>query len=286
MWSMLRWMYNRFRLSRRSEQYRSLMPNLRISVVQYLNSVPLIWGMLHGPQRGKHELQFATPAHCADAVRDGTADIGIIPAIEYHRIERLQIISGISIASKSRVRSVLLLSKLPIEKIQSVAVDTSSRTSAAFLRILLGKFYSLKVNFIPSAPRPDEMLSLADSALVIGDPAFTYRGSAEVYDLAAEWKKFTGLPFVFAFWAGRADQNLSLYRKDFEESRQFGLAHIDDIAAEYAVKLYTDPADVKVYLTENIDYSLDEENCRGLRLFFKLASEAGVIPVEKELRFV
>ena len=180
------------------------MSRLRISVVQYLNSVPLIWGMLHGPQQGKHELQFATPAHCADAVRDGKADIGIIPAIEYHRIDHLQIISGISIASKSRVRSVLLLSKVPIEKIQSVAVDTSSRTSAAFLRILLGKFYSRTVNFIPSAPRPHEMLKGADSALVIGDPALTYRGSAEVYDLAAEWKKFTGLPFVFAFWAGHA----------------------------------------------------------------------------------
>ena len=262
------------------------MSNLRISVVQYLNSVPLIWGMLHGPQQGKHELQYATPAHCADAVRDGTADIGIIPAIEYHRIDGLQIISGVSIASKWRVRSVLLLSKVPIEKIQSVAVDTSSRTSAAFLRILLAKFYSLEVNFIPALPRPDEMLSIADSALVIGDPAFTYRGPAKVYDLAAEWKKFTGLPFVFAFWAGRADKNLSSFRKDFVESREFGLAHVDDISAEYAAKLNMDPADVKVYLTENIDYSLDEENCRGLRLFFKLAHEAGIIPVEKELRFV
>jgi len=262
------------------------MPKLRISVVQYLNSVPLIWGMLHGPQQGKYELQFATPAHCADAVRDGMADVGIIPAIEYHRIDGLQIISGISIASKLRVRSVLLLSKVPIEKIQSVAVDTSSRTSAAFFRILLGKFYSRKVSPIPSAPNPDEMLKGADSALVIGDPALTYRGPAEVYDLAAEWKKFTGLPFVFAFWAGHADKNLSLYRKDFEQSREFGLAHVDDIAAEYALKLNMEPADVKVYLTENIDYSLDEENCRGLRLFFKLAREEGIIPVEKELHFV
>jgi len=184
------------------------------------------------------------------------------------------------------VRSVLLLSKVPIEKIQSVAVDTSSRTSAAFLRILLGKFYSLNVSFIPSVPRPDEMLRIADAALVIGDPAFTYRGSEIVYDLAAEWRKFTGLPFVFAFWAGHADKNLSLHRKDFEESREFGLAHIDEIAAEYALKLHTEPADVKVYLTENIDYSLDEQNCRGLRLFFKLAREAGIIRVEKELRFV
>jgi chorismate dehydratase len=121
---------------------------------------------------------------------------------------------------------------------------------------------------------------------VIGDPALTYRGSAEVYDLAAEWKKFTGLPFVFAFWAGDADRNLSLCRKDFVESREFGMAHVDDIAAEYALKLHMEPADVKVYLTENIDYSLDEDNCRGLRLFFKLAREAGIIPVEKELHFV
>jgi chorismate dehydratase len=262
------------------------MSALRISVVKYLNSVPLIWGMLYGQQQGKYELQFATPAHCADAVRDGNADIGIIPVIEYHRMERMQIISGISIASKSRVRSVLLLSKIPIEKIQSVAVDTSSRTSSAFLRILMGKFYSRPVNLIPSAPRPDEMLKRADSALVIGDPALTYRGSAKIYDLAAEWKRFTGLPFVFAFWAGHENKNLSKHRKDFEESREFGLAHIDDIAAEYALKLDMEPADVKVYLTENIDYSLDEENCKGLRLFFKLAREAGIIPLEKELCFV
>jgi chorismate dehydratase len=147
-------------------------------------------------------------------------------------------------------------------------------------------FYSRRVNLIPSAPRPDEMLKRADSALVIGDPALTYRGPAEVYDLATEWKKFTGLPFVFAFWAGREDKNLSKWRRGFEESRDFGLAHIDDIAAEYALKLNMEPTEVKVYLTENIDYSLDEENCKGLRLFFKLAREAGIIPVEKELHFV
>ncbi len=262
------------------------MPGLKISVVQYLNSVPLVWGMLHGLQQGKHELEFATPACCADAVRDGTADIGIIPAIEYHRIDDLQILSGISIASKARVRSVLLLSKVPIEKVQSVAVDTSSRTSVAFLRILLGTFYSRKVTFIPLPPRPNEMLRQAEAALVIGDPALTYRGPALVYDLAAEWRKFTGLPFVFAFWAGHGNQDLSVCRGDFEKSREFGLAHVDDIAAEYAVKLNMDPADVKVYLTENIDYSLDEENCRGLRLFFELAREAGIIPAEKELHFV
>lgn len=262
------------------------MPALKISVVQYLNSVPLIWGMEHGRQLGKHELQFATPACCADAVREGRADVGIIPVIEYHRLEEAEVIAGMSIASKVRVRSVLLLSKVPIGKIEVVALDTSSRTSAALVRILLGKFYSRNVRFIPSAPRPADMLKRADAALLIGDPALAYRGPAEVYDLAAEWRKFTGLPFVFAFWAGRRGKDLASWRHDFEESRDFGLAHVDDIAAEWALKLNLAPDNVKVYLTENIDYSLDEENCRGLRLFFKLAHEMGIIPVEKELVFV
>ena len=238
------------------------MPNLRISVVQYLNSVPLIWGMLHGPQCGKHELQFATPAQCADAVRDRTADIGIIPAIEYHRIERLQIISGISIASKSRVRSVLLFSKMPIEKIQSVAVDTSSRTSAAFLRILLGKFYSLKVDFIPSAPRPDEMLSLADAALVIGDPAFTYRGSAEVYDLAAEWKKFTGIAVCVRLLGGPGGPGPL-----FVPKRLRGVARSSgwptSTTSQLNTRAQTGSCGREGLLDRNIDYSLDEENCRG-----------------------
>jgi chorismate dehydratase len=108
---------------------------------------------------------------------------------------------------------------------------------------------------------------------------------AEVYDLAAEWKKFTGLPFVFALWVGHEDLNLSKYREDFQSSRDYGLAHVDDIAAEHAPKLNMKPQGVKVYLTKHIDYSLDEENRKGLRLFCKLAREVGIIPVEKELYF-
>jgi chorismate dehydratase len=263
------------------------MPTPKISVVQYLNSVPLIWGMLHGEQKGKFELQFTTPGGCAEAIRTRKADIGIIPSIEYQRMDRLQIISGISIASKGEVKSVLLLSKMPIAKIQNVAVDNSSRTSAALLRILMRKFYSRPINFLPCIPRPDEMLRRADAALVIGDPALGYNGQIpEVYDLAAEWKKFTGLPFVFAFWAGHEEFGISKYGEDFEDSRSFGLAHIDDIAAEYAPKMGMKTPGVKVYLTKNIDYSLDEENREGLRLFYKLAREAAVIPVIRDLYFV
>src|SRR5712692_4178594 len=187
----------------------------KVSVVQYLNTVPLIWGMLRGEQQGKYELTFTTPAGCADAVRQRNADLGIIPSIEYQRIDRAQILAGISIASKNEVKSVLLLSKVPVEKITSIAVDNSSRSSAALLRILFRKFYRRSANMIPSAPKPADMLKRADAALVIGDPALTYQREApEIYDLAAEWKKFTGLPFVFALWAGHEDPLLSRLRKD------------------------------------------------------------------------
>ena len=129
------------------------------------------------------------------------------------------------------------------------------------------------------------MLKQADAALLIGDPALAYCGPAQVYDLAREWRKFTGLPFVFAVWMGHSGLNLAAHYADFGASLDFGLAHLDDIAAEYAPKLGMTAAAVKVYLTRNIDYSLDEENQQGLKLFYKLAQEVGVIPAEKELRF-
>ena len=262
------------------------MPGFKLSVVQYLNTVPLIWGMLHGEQQGKFELQFTTPAACADALRGRQVDAGIIPSIEYQRLDKALILTGMSIAAKNEVKSVLLLSKVPFAKIQTVATDNSSRTSAALLRILMRKFYSKWITVTPHAPRPDVMLARADAALVIGDVALTFTGQvAEVYDLAAEWKRLTGLPFVFALWVGHDDRSLTKHHPDFAASLAFGLAHIDDIAAEYAPKLGLQPDAIKVYLTQNVDYSLDEENRRGLRLFYKLAHEAGIIPAERDLYF-
>jgi chorismate dehydratase len=262
------------------------MPALRLSVVQYLNTVPLIWGMLHGEQQGKFELELTVPSGCADAIHNRQADAGIVPSIEYQRLDRGQILSGMSIASKQEAKSVLLLSKVPLAKVQTVALDRSSRTSAALVRILMHKFYARRVDFWPAAPQPDDMLRHADAALVIGDPALTYSGQvAEVHDLAAEWRKFTGLPFVFALWVGHDDASLSRRHAEFAASLDFGLTHIDDIAAEYAPKLGMTASAVKVYLTENIDYSLDEENREGLRLFYKLAREGGLIPAEKDLIF-
>ncbi len=261
------------------------MPPLRLSVVQYLNTVPLIWGMLHGEQRGQFELQLTVPSGCADAIAGHQADVGIVPSIEYQRLDNVEILSGMAIASKREVKSVLLLSRMPLAQVQTVALDESSRTSAALVRILMKKFYARCVSFSPAEPKPEEMLRRADAALLIGDPALAYCGTAQVYDLASEWRKFTGLPFVFAVWMGHCGLNLAGYHAAFAASLQFGLAHIDDIAAEYALKLGMTPSAVKVYLTQNIDYSLDEENHQGLKLFYKLAHEVGIVPTAKELHF-
>ena len=140
------------------------MTRPRVSVVKYLNTVPLVWGMLHGEQRGKYELDFTTPAGCADAVLAGQADVGIVPSIEYQRMQEVEILPGLSIASKAPVRSVLLLSAVPIERIRTVSIDDSSRTSVALTAILLRKFYQREFDSIPSAPDPDEMLKRADAA--------------------------------------------------------------------------------------------------------------------------
>jgi chorismate dehydratase len=261
------------------------MPLLRLSVVQYLNTVPLIWGMLHGEQRGEFELQLTVPSGCADAIAHCHADVGIVPSIEYQRLDGVEILRGMSIASKCEVKSVLLLSKMPLAKVRTVALDESSRTSAALVRILMQKFYARCVSYSPAAPEPGEMLRRADAALLIGDPALAYSGPAEVYDLASEWRRFTGLPFVFAVWMGHCGLNLARRRAAFAASLDFGLTHVDDIAVEYAPKLGMTPAAVKVYLTRNINYSLDEENCQGLKLFYKLAHEVGITPAEKELLF-
>lgn len=257
----------------------------RVSVVKYLNTVPLIWGMLKGDQQGKYDLDFTTPARCADDLNRREAAVGIVPSIEYQRMDRLRVLPGCSIASKGQVKSVLLLSKVPIEQVTTVAIDNSSRTSAALVRVLLQEFYSRPIKAVAVNPEPQKMLQQADAALLIGDPALTFDGGVRVYDLAAEWKKFTGLPFVFAVWAGHEDAGLGRFCADFEASRDYGLAHVDDIASEYAPRLGLAPEAVKVYLTENIDYSLDEENRKGLELFYRLAHEIGLIPRTKEIQF-
>src|SRR3984885_2317163 len=147
------------------------MRKLRISIVEYLNTAPLVWGFTDGPLAGKYELSFTLPSQCAEALRRGDVDVAIIPAIEYQRMENVVALPGMAVAAEGEVRSILLVSKRPIEKVKRIALDTSSRSSAALVRLLAAELWKIQPEFVDALPDASEMVKVADAALVIGDPA-------------------------------------------------------------------------------------------------------------------
>lgn len=258
-----------------------------IAASSYLNAAPLCYSFVYGEQKDRCEfLSDAAPARCADLLREGRADAALIPVIEYQRIPGLAIAPGACVASRSRVKSVVLASRVPIEKVATIALDTSSRTSAALIQIILRKFYGLTPRCRTSPPRIEEMLETDDAALIIGDPAMLIdRSSLYVYDLAQEWRKHTGLPFVFAFWAIRQDSTLWPGGVDFLAAKREGLNHIDELAGMYSEMLGLSREELTEYLTVNISYDLDDECLDGLRLYYSLARQCGLIEEEREMIF-
>ena len=272
------------------------MKRLRISAISYLNTAPLMWDFEHGnsPARTGFDISYTIPSLCAASLREGSADIGIIPAAAYASIPALAIVPGVAIASRRAVRSILLVSKVPLEKIRTVALDTSSMTSVALLKVLFAKWWGAGRTFSSMTPDIQQMLKVNDAGLVIGDPALQIdRSKYLTYDLAEEWIRLTGKPFVFAFWAIRqaalndAPRDLDLATV-FQESRNHGLLPIslDIIAREWAPRLALSREEVKSYLTENIHYSLDPDCTDGMRLFYQLARECGALPSVPPLSFL
>jgi chorismate dehydratase len=271
------------------------MPGLRISAISFLNTAPLMWDFEHGDAGRDFEIAYTVPSECAAALAANQADIGIIPAFTYAQIPGLVILPNIAIASKDRVRSILLISKKPIGDVRTVATDTSSRTSVALLRILFAKFFGGPRQLTPHAPQLELMLRDHDAALLIGDAALEAESATgyHFYDLAHLWREATGQPFVFAFWALRLD---SLSRKPeslnlatvFQQSRDHGLQpeNVAIIAREWSPKLRLSESDIRSYLTENIHYYLDRENHAGLKLFLQYSAELELITAAPELRFL
>ena len=281
------------------------MRALRISAISFLNTAPLMWDFQRGatpeqpsavPERlrADFEVSYTMPSQCAEALQAGAADIGIIPAISYATMPGLAILPDAAIAAKGAVRSILLVSKSPVEEINSVATDTSSRTSVALARILFQKFWGGVRHLRPLAPDLESMLRVCDAALLIGDPALRVDRSRHcVYDLAEEWRRATGKPFVFAFWAVRM-QALQEVRRGldmaavFRESRDGGLepASVAEIARRWSPYTGLTEPEITTYLTRHINYFLDAENLEGLRLFFDYAAECGLIEQPPALRFL
>jgi len=270
------------------------MRKLRISAISYLNTAPLMWDFEHGEAGKSFEITYTLPSACARALAEGTADIGIIPAAAYAQIPDLKILPELAIASRRAVRSILLVSRVPIREIRSVALDTSSMTSVALTKILFEKWLGGGRTFISMAPEIEKMLAECDAGLLIGDPALQVdRSRYHTLDLAEEWIRYTGKPFVFAFWAvrGRAlqegDPALDL-ATIFRESRDHGLepASLDAIGREWGPRLGLDKTEVHSYLTENIHYGLDAACIEGLQLFYRYAADIGALPKVPDLSFV
>jgi chorismate dehydratase len=246
---------------------------VRVCAVSYLNTTPLVWGMLHGAQRGLFDLEFRIPSGCADQLASGAADIGIVPSFELTRTN-LEVIPGTGIACRGPVRSILMISSRPAAQIRSLAADSSSRTSVELARVILERKYGVSPAVIRQPPDLEAMLRSADAALIIGDPALRIdpaRLPYHTYDLGAEWVEMTGLPMVFAVWAGRTAAITPSVAEAFAESCQFGRARIEEIVAAEAPRREFAPALVREYLTRNIVHELEPRDYEGLELFLGYA---------------
>jgi chorismate dehydratase len=270
------------------------MRRLRISAISYLNTAPLMWDFEHSEEAREFDISYTLPSACARALAEGAADIGIIPAAAYAEIPGLQILPDVAIASRRQVRSILLVSKVPVHQIRTVALDTSSLTSVALTKILFERWLGGGRTFSAMAPDIKQMLAEHDAGLLIGDPALKIdRKRYHTLDLAEEWIRHTGKPFVFAFWAIRGEalrqQAPSVdLPAVFQKSRDHGLkpASLNHIAMEWAPRLEITEAEVRSYLTDNIHYHLDSGCLEGLQLFYRYAAETGALPAAPELQFV
>lgn len=271
---------------------------LRIAAIGFLNPAPLMWDFEHPPfseqLAQRYSIERMMPSECAERLAAGTADIGLIPIAALATVPGLRILPGCTIASKGRVRSLLLIRRAnrPLTEIRSVAADTASRTTIAYSRILFHAWGNATVNFIPMAADLDSMLARADAAIVIGDPAlfaleersnrFERTGEELAYhDLAHEWRALTGLPYISAVWCAAPAGGRFLdgsVAEDFIRSRDQGLKNIDALAQEWSLKMPVPESTIRTYLTSNIHYILDDECIEGMRGFFRKAAETGVLP--------
>lgn len=278
------------------------MSRLKISAISYLNTAPLLWDFDRRPADSGFELSYTIPSGCAEALRQGAADIGIIPAAAYATIPDLFIIPGVAIAAQHQVRSILLISRQAapsvskeewLRGVRTVALDTSSMTSVALTKILFAEWMGGAREYKPMPPDLELMLSNCDAALIIGDPALQIdRSQYFTLDLAEEWVACTGKPAVFAFWAIRqqslAGHDLAAIARAFKDSRDHGLAveNLETIAQKWAVSLGLPVEIIRAYLTQNIYYYLDDPCLQALQLFYRLGEKVGALPTAPVLRFI
>jgi chorismate dehydratase len=269
---------------------------LRIAAINFLNPAPLMWDFEHPPLDAslaeRYQIDRMSPAECADRLATGQADVGLVPIASLAANPKLRILPGCTIASKRRVRSLLLVHRAsqPLTGLRSVAADTASRTTLAYARILFHFHGNAKIPFLPASADLDTMLERADAAILIGDPAlmaleeqanrFERTGEELNYlDLAEEWTAVMSVPFVSAVWGvANSGPLVESVAEDFIQSRIHGLENIDTLVAEWSSKLPIPEETIRTYLTTNIHYVLDEECIEGMKVFFRTAANLGILP--------
>ena len=260
------------------------MSAIRLGAVGYLNARPLV----HGLDRRAElfDLRFDLPSRCATLLHEGGTDLGMIPSIEYLRGSGpYRIVPDVGIISDGEVASVALFSRVPLGEVRRIGLDTSSRTSAGLTRVLCREVWGIDPSFVNVPPESAAMVEDFDAALLIGDPAlfldYETAGLTKI-DLGAEWTRLTGLPFVWAFWAGRSGAIDAAGVAALQAARDEGVRDSDAIAEAYCGPERASAC--KAYLRDNIKYRLGDREIQGLRRYYELAAKHGLVqragPVE------
>lgn len=260
---------------------------VRLGAVGYLNARPLVYRLDRSPN---FSLRFDVPAKCAELLHAGDIDVGLIPSIEYLRGGPFAIVPDLAIASRGPVTSVMIYTTRRIEDVRSIAMDTSSRTSVALVRVLCAKLFNITPVLEPLGPDLNAMLSRCDAALMIGDnalfeqapdhrsPITGERSPVSVIDLGEEWTRLTGLPFVYAFWAGTPGVLTPAHVRELQVTRDRGLLEAEAVAREYLKDTPERQALGARYLRDNIKYHFGDDERAGLELFYRYAAELDVAP--------
>jgi len=247
---------------------------IRLSAISFLNAVPLNFLIHYRNIPSWLDVTFRTPAQSADALQSGQTDVALLPSIEFQTIPDLKVVPSMGIVSPRRVRSVVLITKKPLEKLRHIGITIDSRTSVALLKVILSFYLRRECRFTPFHT-VETALEQFDGALIIGDRAMVTDFSGfMVFDLAELWHSFTGLPFVFAMWGVRKAAYNEALGEYLIENKKAGLANLEFIAKDFSPRLGLSEKDLLSYLQTNLSYDLNEIEKKSLRLFYKLSLES------------
>jgi len=259
---------------------------IRLGAVGYLNARPLTWALDRAPDRWR--IRYDVPSVCSALLHAGEVDLGLVPSIDYLQVSDYRLVPGVGIGSRGPIASVALFTRMPIDAVRRIALDASSRTSVALVRVLCRHHFHIEPEFVPHDPDLDAMTRRSDAALLIGDPALDADAAAlglQKIDLGAEWTAMTGLPFIYAAWTGRPGAVTPSDERSLQEAQSEGARSTDAIAAEYGRGDAAATARAAAYLRDNVKYGLGPEELTGLQTFLDYAAEVNAAPRKRRLEF-